>query len=464
MQTAMDQKSEWYFDGCFAGPAPDAPGAPQKRPDDGPGTPPPEKEGEAQEAPQSVHEAKRKHRWEPTGRKGPDAGAGDGPGPAWDGHRCQFCGREGRRFVGPRGGRRMHVLAEDGAWVDRIPACPVGPPKAVDPLDELRSRLATTESELREARLQLAAARRLGHGHGAGPQPDGSEDAAQVRALLSSLFGEKSDVYSTKDLAAKAVDAVQRLQPLADGGVSARRILFQALGIDGAWGPSAEPVHEAARLVVARLKEAQGAVAASADEAARVRAVLADAAQLDEDCAGMDLPDLAELALVAAANIARAETATVWRPLETRVSETEAALAAERKRTGALLASAHAVPVRRKLPVERPSVTRRFAIGGTDGYVTVGLYDDGRPGEVFLTVDKAGTTLRGVLDAWAIAMSLALQHGVPLADLVAKHKGTHFEPAGPTGEEGGAEGGIPFATSLVDYVARYLEARFLGSK
>jgi ribonucleoside-diphosphate reductase alpha chain len=115
--------------------------------------------------------------------------------------------------------------------------------------------------------------------------------------------------------------------------------------------------------------------------------------------------------------------------------------------------------VRRRLPDERRALTHKFTIhapsGDYKGYITVGLYEDGTPGEVFLKMDKAGGTIRGFADAWAIAVSMLLQTGTPLATICEKFKGMRFEPGGPTDTPE-----IRVAQSPMDYVARWLELRF----
>jgi len=113
-------------------------------------------------------------------------------------------------------------------------------------------------------------------------------------------------------------------------------------------------------------------------------------------------------------------------------------------------------PSRRRLPDERPSVTHKFRVGEQEGYITVGLFENGRPGEMFITISKEGSTIRGLMDSVAVLTSLALQYGVPLEDLVRKFRGVHFEPAGFTDNPV-----LPQASSLVDYVFRWLEQRFL---
>ncbi len=114
-------------------------------------------------------------------------------------------------------------------------------------------------------------------------------------------------------------------------------------------------------------------------------------------------------------------------------------------------------PIRRKLPDERQSVTHKFSIAGHEGYVTVGLYEDGTPGELFITMAKEGSTISGLMDGFATAISFALQYGVPLKFLVDKFSHVRFEPSGWTGNPQ-----IPYAKSLLDYIFRWIGGRFLG--
>jgi ribonucleoside-diphosphate reductase alpha chain len=117
-------------------------------------------------------------------------------------------------------------------------------------------------------------------------------------------------------------------------------------------------------------------------------------------------------------------------------------------------------PSRRyKLSDERNSLTHKFAIAGHEGYITVGLYEDGNPGEIFIRMAKEGSVIAGLMDSFATATSLALQHGVPLTTLCDKLKGTRFEPSGFTGNPD-----VPIATSIMDYLFRWLSLRFLGDE
>jgi len=117
---------------------------------------------------------------------------------------------------------------------------------------------------------------------------------------------------------------------------------------------------------------------------------------------------------------------------------------------------AAAQPSRRKLTDTRHSITHKFSVAGHEGYLTVGLYEDGKPGEIFLTLGKAGSTLAGFADAFATAISFAFQHGVELRFLVDKFTHVRFEPSGFTGNPD-----IPIAKSIVDYVFRWLALEFL---
>ncbi|TVQ76579.1 MAG: hypothetical protein EA380_08535 [Phycisphaeraceae bacterium] len=113
------------------------------------------------------------------------------------------------------------------------------------------------------------------------------------------------------------------------------------------------------------------------------------------------------------------------------------------------------MPTRRTLPDTRRSITHKFSIGGHEGYLTIGLHEDGRPGEIFLKMSKEGSTISGMCQAFCRAYSLALQHGLSVPDACARFKGMRFEPMGATSNPD-----IPQAQSVVDYIARYLELHF----
>jgi ribonucleoside-diphosphate reductase alpha chain len=135
-------------------------------------------------------------------------------------------------------------------------------------------------------------------------------------------------------------------------------------------------------------------------------------------------------------------------PLSTRKEEGKAQ---------AVAAPAEGRAVRRKLPDERRAITHKFSINEHEGYITVGLYEDGQPGEIFLVMAKEGSTISGLMDALATSISIALQYGVPLQALVDKFTHTRFEPSGFTKNPE-----IPIAKSITDYIFRWLASKFLS--
>jgi ribonucleoside-diphosphate reductase alpha chain len=114
-------------------------------------------------------------------------------------------------------------------------------------------------------------------------------------------------------------------------------------------------------------------------------------------------------------------------------------------------------PIRRKLPDERQAITHKFSIAGHEGYITVGLFEDGTPGEIFVTMAKEGSTISGLMDCFATSVSYGLQYGVPLKFFVDKFSHVRFEPGGYTGNPQ-----IPFAKSIMDYMFRWLALKFVG--
>src|ERR1700723_2254951 len=115
--------------------------------------------------------------------------------------------------------------------------------------------------------------------------------------------------------------------------------------------------------------------------------------------------------------------------------------------------------VRHKLQEERASITHKFNIGGHEGYITVGLYPNGEPGELFITMAKEGSTVSGLMDSFALAVSISLQHGVPLKLFCEKFAHTRFEPSGWSGNPD-----IGYAKSIMDYIFRWLQLRFTGQQ
>jgi ribonucleoside-diphosphate reductase alpha chain len=136
-------------------------------------------------------------------------------------------------------------------------------------------------------------------------------------------------------------------------------------------------------------------------------------------------------------------------PLTTKAEEQKVEAAAEPE----------ARPLRRKLPDERRAITHKFSIAGHEGYITVGMYEDGHPGEIFLVMAKEGSTISGLMDAFATSVSIAFQYGVPLEALVEKFSHVRFEPSGFTKNPD-----IPYAKSITDYIFRWLASKFLSKE
>jgi ribonucleoside-diphosphate reductase alpha chain len=144
-------------------------------------------------------------------------------------------------------------------------------------------------------------------------------------------------------------------------------------------------------------------------------------------------------------------------PLST--SKEEAKGTAEAPAAVAAVPTAEGRPARRKLPDERHAITHKFQIAGHEGYITVGMYEDGKPGEIFLVMAKEGSTISGLMDAFATSISMALQYGVPLEALVEKFSHVRFEPSGFTKNPE-----IPYAKSITDYIFRWLASKFLSAE
>src|SRR3990172_1535879 len=118
--------------------------------------------------------------------------------------------------------------------------------------------------------------------------------------------------------------------------------------------------------------------------------------------------------------------------------------------------SREGTPARRRLPDERQSITHKFSIAGHEGYITVGMFEDHSPGEVFITMSKEGSTISGLMDSFATGISIALQYGVPLKVMVDKFSHARYEPSGFTNNPD-----IPIAKSISDYIFRWLGTKFM---
>jgi ribonucleoside-diphosphate reductase alpha chain len=169
-------------------------------------------------------------------------------------------------------------------------------------------------------------------------------------------------------------------------------------------------------------------------------------------------PEAAQ-ALVAAA--AASATAAAQQQAQQQIAALEAQMRsmteASTQNADALDAQAPPRAVRHRLPAERASVTHKFGLGGHEGYITVGLYPNGSPGEIFIRMAKEGSTVSGLMDSFATAISISLQHGVPLRVLCEKFAHTRFEPSGWTGNPE-----IGYAKSIMDYIFRWIQMRFLS--
>ena len=113
--------------------------------------------------------------------------------------------------------------------------------------------------------------------------------------------------------------------------------------------------------------------------------------------------------------------------------------------------------MRSSLPPTRESLTHKFQINGFEGYLTIGLFEDGTPGEIFIKMAKEGSTLSGLMQGFCRAFSLAIQYGLPLEEATRRFAGMRFEPMGPTSNPR-----IPEALSIIDYIARYIEMEFVS--
>ncbi|HET8756688.1 MAG TPA: vitamin B12-dependent ribonucleotide reductase, partial [Solirubrobacteraceae bacterium] len=180
-----------------------------------------------------------------------------------------------------------------------------------------------------------------------------------------------------------------------------------------------------------------------------------------------DAQEVKEVKAKAEAAISAGEELFTAAEVEAKIEEAvAAAIAAEAPREAAPVredisaaARGEAGPARKRMPRERKSLTHKFSLGGHEGYITAGLYEDGTVGEIFLTdIGKEGSTLRGMMNSFATAISIALQYGVPLETLVRKFAYMRFEPEGIT-----TNPEIPFAKSMPDYIMRWLASRFLDT-
>jgi ribonucleoside-diphosphate reductase alpha chain len=169
--------------------------------------------------------------------------------------------------------------------------------------------------------------------------------------------------------------------------------------------------------------------------------------------------EAATAAALAEAAAARRQHAEASAQLTAAQAQIAALLHATSQNAESLDAQAPPRAMRHRLPAERASITHKFSLSGHEGYVTVGLYPNGQPGEIFIRMAKEGSTISGLMDSFATAISMCLQHGVPLKLLCEKFAHTRFEPSGWTGNEQ-----IGYAKSIMDYLFRWMQLRFLSGQ
>ncbi len=188
-------------------------------------------------------------------------------------------------------------------------------------------------------------------------------------------------------------------------------------------------------------------------------------AQTDADKKGTSVDSNAAVsaeklaAVTAARDLISAQLASTQSALAAAQTQLAAFIQSANQNSDSLDAQSPPRAVRHRLPAERASITHKFGIGGHEGYITVGLYPNGQPGEIFIRMAKEGSTISGLMDSFATAISMALQHGVPLKVLVEKFAHTRFEPSGWTGSEE-----LGYAKSIMDYLFRWMQLRFLSGQ
>lgn len=194
-----------------------------------------------------------------------------------------------------------------------------------------------------------------------------------------------------------------------------------------------------------KLSQPLNATSGGNGERTTVTAASSDSMQLEEGLAGQDEPEHVVIS-------AQEEVATQVAHVASQISDPDHAPGHVEKVVERVVER----PMRRRLPDTRTSLTHKFSVAGHEGYLTVGLYDDGTPGELFITMAKEGSTIGGLMDSLGTAISVALQYGVPIEQLVVKFTHQRFEPAGMTHNPD-----IPFAKSLVDYIFRWMGMQFI---
>jgi ribonucleoside-diphosphate reductase alpha chain len=238
------------------------------------------------------------------------------------------------------------------------------------------------------------------------------------------------------------------LDDIAEAYLESWRLGLKAVAIyrDGSKG--AQPLNVSDGAKAKEIKQTSPEHSAAAD---RVLAALSTGKKPAESDLKTLEAKVAEKVEIASKSILGASNAFIAALARTAASEAE--------RSDVEQSEAPPRAVRHRLPDERASLTHKFAIAGHEGYITVGLYPNGQPGEIFIRMAKEGSTVSGLMDSFATAASLALQHGVPLKVLCEKFAHSRFEPSGWTGNEH-----IGYAKSIMDYIFRWLQLRFLSGQ
>jgi ribonucleoside-diphosphate reductase alpha chain len=248
------------------------------------------------------------------------------------------------------------------------------------------------------------------------------------------------------------------VQDIAEAYMEAWRQGIKAVAIYRDNSKGTQPLNVSAQ--TAEDKKGTRAVAAAPAAAVAVEVVVAEAAAEPVAVAPVPAAEADPSVLVELAEeleTAHCKASTLEAANAALARELSQMLNASQQNSDALDAQAPPRAVRHRLPAERASVTHKFGIAGHEGYITVGLYPNGSPGEIFIRMAKEGSTVSGLMDSFATAISISLQHGVPLRVLCEKFAHTRFEPSGWTGN---AE--IGYAKSIMDYIFRWIQIRFLS--
>jgi ribonucleoside-diphosphate reductase alpha chain len=251
-------------------------------------------------------------------------------------------------------------------------------------------------------------------------------------------------------------------QPFLSGAISKTVNLPQDCSVDDIAEAYVEAWRQGIKAVAIYRDNSKGTqplnVTAQTEDKKGTRAVAATPAVVEGSASVASTPGISpEAAQALAAAAAASATAAAQQQIAALEAQMRSMTEASTQNADAVDAQAPPRAVRHRLPGERASVTHKFALGGHEGYITVGLYPNGSPGEIFIRMAKEGSTVSGLMDSFATAISISLQHGVPLKVLCEKFAHTRFEPSGWTGNPE-----IGYAKSIMDYIFRWIQIRFLS--